>query len=631
MAADRELIQTLLELWTRERAASARAAAERRAETTLRDRVARGDALRSVEVRDARPVVGGRVALWLPHDTDTRIRAGDPLRLWWGDSPEGPDSLRAVAGRARSGGLEVVVDGEAPERLLTGAFHVDRDDPQATFDRGDRALRVFWEAGPETEAGRLRPVLFGERLPAFDLPRDWRPLDQALNGAQRAAVAYALCAEEVALIHGPPGTGKTRTLVELIRQAAARGESVLACAMSNTAVDHLAAGLVNAGLRVVRLGHPARVSPALEDQSIDRLVEHTEAYKLARQWSADARALRARARSRRERGSIGRDEARGMFDEARRLDADARAQMERAQTVILDRADVVCAGSDADLLAGRRYPLVVIDEATQAPDPVALVAAKRARRLVLAGDHEQLPPTLLSEPAARLGLGITMFERLVERAPQAVRMLTVQYRMSLELQAFASETRYGGKLLPDESVAHHRLEELGVRPDPERAASLVLVDTAGKGWDDRKDDDGSSYNPGQAERTVAEVRRLLSRGLRASDLAVITPYAAQRARLAAMLPAGVEVGTVDGFQGREKEAVVVDLVRSNSEGEVGFVADRRRLNVAFTRARRFMLVVADTATLGQHPDFAAFLEVVERHGGWVSAWSDEAEPLPEAP
>ncbi len=224
-----------------------------------------------------------------------------------------------------------------------------------------------------------------------------------------------------------------------------------------------------------------------------------------------------------------------------------------------------------------------------------------------------------------------MFERLVERAPQAVRMLTVQYRMSLELQAFASETRYGGKLLPDESVAHHRLEELGVRPDPERAASLVLVDTAGKGWDDRKDDDGSSYNPGQAERTVAEVRRLLSRGLRASDLAVITPYAAQRARLAAMLPAGVEVGTVDGFQGREKEAVVVDLVRSNSEGEVGFVADRRRLNVAFTRARRFMLVVADTATLGQHPDFAAFLEVVERHGGWVSAWSDEAEPLPEAP
>ena len=630
MERSRHEIERLIDLWEVERQAAGARASEARRETSLVDRVARGDALKGTHVEDFEPAPGGRTTLWLPVEGELRLRPGSPVRLWWGADPEDEDAVAGTAGRLRPGLLAVMVDGEPPERLLTGHFNVDRDDPQATFERGDRALRVFLEAGPDKDAGRLRPVLFGDREPGFDLPRDWCLLDAGLNGAQRTAVAYALSALEVALIHGPPGTGKTRTLVEVVRQAAARGERVLACAMSNAAVDHLSAGLVDAGLSVVRLGHPARISPSLEAQTLDRLVTATEAYKLARQWSAEARALRERALRRSERGTLDRREAREMRGEARRLAWDAREQMKRAQNLVLDRADVVCAtaaGSDADLLAGRRYDLMVLDEATQTPDPVALVAAKRARRLVLAGDHEQLPPTIIDRDAAAGGLGRTIFERLVEHAPKAVRMLTVQYRMHAHLMAFPSATRYGGRLVADESVAGHRLVDLGVAPDALRDHPLVLIDTAGKGWDDEQDPEGSSFNTGQADRIVTEARRLLSRGLDPADLAVITPYNAQRRLLRSLLPPEVEVGTVDGFQGREKEAVLVDLVRSNPEGHFGFVSDRRRLNVAFTRARRFMLVVGDTATLGQNPDFGAFLEVVEQQGGWISVWNDDAPQL----
>ncbi len=623
-------LRRLAELWRLERAAAEARVAAVRSETPLRRRVARGDAIKGAQVADDEAAPGGRTLLWVAAEEELRIKSGAPLLLWWGATPEDEESIRATAGRRRDGQLAILVDGEPPDRLLTGHFNVDRDDPGATFVRGNRALHVFIEAGPHTDAGRLRPVLYGDRKPGFDVPRDWRPLDLELNGAQRAAVAYALSALEVALIHGPPGTGKTRTLVEVVRQAAERGEAVLACAMSNTALDHLAGGLVDAGLSVVRLGHPARVSPALEAQSLDRLLEGTEAYKLARQWGAAARRMRQRAFRRRERGTAARGEVGEALEEARRLERDARDQLRRAQGVLLDQADVVCAtaaGADSDLLAGRRYDLVVLDEATQTPDPVTLVAAKRARRLVLAGDHEQLPPTLLDPEAADAGLAYTLFERLSERAPGAVRMLTIQYRMHADLMAFPSASRYAGRLEAGPSVAGHRLEDLGVAPDPLRLPPLVLVDTAGKGWDDEPDPDGSYLNPGQAGRTVAEVVRLLGRGLAPEDLAVITPYNAQRRLLAQHLPEGVEVGTIDGFQGREREAVVLDLVRSNAAGHVGFVADRRRLNVAFTRARRFLLVVADTATLGRNPDFAAFLEVVDSQGGWVSAWSDEAEPF----
>jgi superfamily I DNA and/or RNA helicase len=246
-------------------------------------------------------------------------------------------------------------------------------------------------------------------------------------------------------------------------------------------------------------------------------------------------------------------------------------------------------------------------------------------------------------------LASTFFERLAEReaartessensgpvdgGPPLLARLTLQYRMHAAIMAFPSASHYGASLIADTSVAAHRLEDLpGLVADPLRPGPLVFIDTAGKGWEERRGAaDPSTSNPEQAERVAAELRRLLSRGLGPELAGLITPYRAQARRLRELLAperaAGLEIDTIDAFQGREKEAIVVDLVRCNPDGQIGFLADLRRMNVALTRARRCLLVVGDSATIGQHPFYADFLSAVEAEGTWISAWNDEAEPL----
>jgi len=225
-------------------------------------------------------------------------------------------------------------------------------------------------------------------------------------------------------------------------------------------------------------------------------------------------------------------------------------------------------------------------------------------------------------------------------------MLEQQHRMHEQIMTFPSRSMYDSRLRASPEVIAHRLEDIGVAPDPLRGKPLWLIDTAGKDWMEARTDfdpgsslnnapafqfDPSTFNVGNAERVAAEARRLLSRGLPPTDLAIIAAYSAQARRLRELLrverAAGLEIGTVDGFQGREKEAVIVDLVRSNDSGEIGFLANTRRMNVALTRARRFLLVVADSATLGDHPYYAAFLSYVDEIDAHGSAWSDDAPAL----
>lgn len=635
MDAAKEALSRLGALWRQEREATrSRFRAERR-ELSLDDRIARGLALRGLDVDEADAVPGGRTRLWLTPEKadqldDLRVSTGDPVRLWW-DDPDGSDAVEGVIARRVGTRLGVVVDGEVPERVWDGGMKLDRDASEATFDRGDRAIVRFRDARRGTDLERLREVLFGDRAPELPEAPPLEPLDPDLNGPQIDAVRLALSARDVALVHGPPGTGKTRTLVEVIRQAVARGDRVLATAASNTAVDNLAERLAALGVEVVRLGHPARVSPAMEARTLDALAQETPVWKLAHGWIAEANDLRRRADKRYARGAINRRERRGMLQESRRLLRDARDQLASVQDMVLARCTVVCAtaaGADVRMLRPLRFDLVVIDEATQAPDPLALVALGRAPRAVLAGDPRQLPPTVIDPEAERAGLGVTLFERLAEAHPEAVRMLEVQHRMHATLMEFPSTSMYGGRLRAAEAVRGHRLEDLGVAADDTRPGPLVFVDTAGRGWEEeRVGDDPSTRNPGQAERVAGEVRRIARRGLDPRDLAVITPYEAQarllREQLRDLVQAGLEIGTVDGFQGREKEAVVVDLVRSNPDGAIGFLADVRRMNVALTRARRFLLVVGDSATLGGSSWYSAFLEAAERTGTWLSAWTSD--------
>lgn len=628
-------IARLAELWDAEFRATQRRLVEERKQLTLDERVQRGLALRDLSVDDTDAASGDRTLLWVsavgsPDLDALRVRNGSPVRLWW-DDPDGPEAVRATVAKRRGHKLAIMVDGEVPERLWDGRFHLDRDDPQETYKRGRAALRRFRDATAKPDARpsrRFRDVLLGESPPETN-PRAGleHAFDTELNAPQLEAVDLAMRARHVALVHGPPGTGKTRTLVEIIRQAAARGERVLATAASNTAVDNLAERLVDTGLNVVRVGHPARVAPAVEGRSLDVLLERTAEYKLARKWLDEAAAIRRRTRNRTQRGNTTRTDRREAYREARTLSADARQQMRGAQDRILERAQVICAtaaGTDSRVLGSMQFDVVVLDEATQATTPVALVALGRANRVVLAGDHHQLPPTVIDPRAARDGLGTSLFELLAERVPDAVRMLEVQHRMHEALMSFPSDSKYDGRLVAADDVAQRGFPGA---EDPARTGPLLFVDSAGAGWEDlRTEDDPSTQNPEQAERTAKEVRRLLTRGIEPANVGVITPYDAQKRLLRSLLrdlvDLGLEVGSIDGFQGREKEAIVLDLVRSNAETDIGFLHDTRRMNVALTRARSFLLVIGDSATIGAHPYYGSFLDYLESYGTWLTAWDE---------
>ncbi|MEJ7601944.1 MAG: AAA domain-containing protein [Kofleriaceae bacterium] len=486
----------------------------------------------------------------------------------------------------------------------------------------------------------MRDVAALIRPPRPLAPVSWTPFDAALDQRQCAAVDAALRSGDIALIHGPPGTGKTRTLVEVVRQRVARGERVICAAPSNTAVDNLGIRLAEVGIRTVRLGHPARISPALAGLTLDAQVDADGATRLAREWRDRARALRKAAA-----GRYGA-EAKALWTEARSLDRDAGREIANAERAILARAQVVlatCVGCDHPLLGETMFDCVVVDEATQASDPLLFIALARAKVAVLAGDPNQLGPVISGGPEAEATLGSTVFERLCR---DAAVMLEQQHRMHAEIMTFPSRSMYDGRMVASPAVAGHTLDELGVATDPLRPRPLWLIDTAGKDWLEQRTDfepggslnnapafqfDPSTFNAGNAERVVAEARRLLSRGLPPTEIAIIAAYSAQARRLRQLLgaerDAGLEIGTVDGFQGREKEAVIVDLVRSNEHGEIGFLANTRRMNVALTRARRALIVVADSATLGSHPYYAAFLAYVDEIDAHGSAWSDDAPPL----
>jgi ATP-dependent RNA/DNA helicase IGHMBP2 len=639
-ADPRAALRKLAQLWQQEKLATRRQEQELRDAIPFAARVQRGVALRNLRYENTEDAGAGRCQLWfhLEHEGDleeARVHVGDPVVLW-----SGGHSARqsGVVGRRGQTRLSIVVAHDYAPFVEAGAVNLDLEAPEVTFERGAAAIDRFIAA---EELAPLRELLFGNAEPSFGPLPEVNFRDERLNDSQQGAVRLALRAEQVALIHGPPGTGKTRTLVEIVRQQLLLGRSVLVTAASNTAVDHLTRQLVAQRVKPLRLGHPTRVADDLKALTAETQMLATEEYRLAQKWQAEARALRDKHQTQKTKKSTGKGRAapkRDWLSEANRLNADARRALKTARAKVLRRSKVVCttaAGADSSVLGDLEFDVVVLDEATQAVDPVALAALQRGKIAILAGDPQQLSPTVVDPEAAKGGLGTTLFERAQLRwPPEATHLLQVQYRMHAALMRFPSESMYGGRLVADASVAERRLEELpDVQPDAARSGPWALVDTAGSGWDEQVESETlSTFNPQHAVRTAAEVQRLILRGVQPRDIAAIAPYGAQvrllRKLLAPALLQGLEIGTVDGFQGREKEAVVVDLVRSNSSGTLGFVADVRRTNVALTRAKRFLVVIADGSTLGEHEYYRSLLVAAERDGAWES-WAQEETQMPE--
>jgi len=443
-----------------------------------------------------------------------------------------------------------------------------------------------------------------------------------LDPGQRNAVQFCLQQRELAVVHGPPGTGKTTTVVEVIRQTVKTGGKVLVCAPSNVAVDNLVERLAKEKVKVVRLGHPARVSTDLQKHSLDAIISNSDEGAIVKDIYKDLD--RTIAQSKRKDGRHARAEI-------KELRAELKSRERRALTEILGRAEVVLgtltsAGRDGPLkhLPANHFQLTVIDEAGQALEAACWVVAATASKLVLAGDHLQLPPTIHSS-RAQAGLEITMMERMVGLYGEEVtRMLTTQYRMHQLIMDWSSAALYSGQLVAARVVASQRLFELpGVERSEETEAVLLFYDTAGCGMLElTTQDEISRANEGEAGLVCHHVERLIRQGVQPSQIAVVTPYNLQvellRLNLRPTYP-DLEIKSVDGYQGREKEAVILSLVRSNPSKTVGFLGERRRLNVAVTRARRHLAVVGDSETVKSDPFLAEFVDYLEQHGEILSA------------
>ncbi len=605
---------TLLEL---ERQAEARRLAEERETLPLGELEARGLVLLDLESKEEAVGLGGRALV-------TFVRAdGRPLGSGFsaGDlasvAPRKAEVDHAPSGlvvRSSRRDLQLAFDKPPPPWVAEGRLRLDKLSNQVTHDRV-RAAVLKVKGYEHGVLRRRREVLLGREAPRFEKPAPWQPT-RPLNPEQHDAVERALAAEDVFLVHGPPGTGKSTVLAEVAVQLAAQGKRLMCTAASNAAVDHLLELCLGAGLTAVRVGHPGRVLPQLQAHTLDLQVEDHPDRVLARELFDEAFDLLGYARRQRNQGrSRARfANAREAQVEAKRLMDDARKLERKAVAAVLERSQVVCAtcaSLDGHVLAHESFDVALLDEATQATEPTALIAFTKAPKVILAGDPHQLSATVLSPDAKELQ--VSLFERLLkDHDPTIKALLKEQHRMNETLMAFPSVQTYGGQLRAHPSVAHRAL---GAEPP------LIFLDTAGKGFDESKAPGTESLrNEGEAALVVARAKALLAAGLADTELAVITPYRAQAAFIREQLPDAVEVDTVDAFQGREKDAVLVCLVRSNPDQALGFLTDLRRINVALTRARLHLFVVADSATISAHPYFAELVEYAQAVGGYRSAW-----------
>jgi hypothetical protein len=598
-----------------------RMAARRRLEQSG-DAERTGECIVNLRLADHQTGLAGRLLLELVKANGerlpmNRLKVGSPVVLSDHDDPN-DDGLSGVVSRRTAVAIQIAV-GRWPE---CERFRIDLSPDESTRRRQLAAMQTARQL--TGSRGRLRDCLLGEQPPRFEaLPQFDFVSD--LNPPQREAVRFAMSARDLAIIHGPPGTGKTTTLAEIIIQAVRGGQRVLACAPSNTAVDNLLERLVAQMPSVVRVGHPARVFESLRGHTLDELVAADRTMQVVRDMWREVEDLNRQANKSNRNYDGGRHRGE-LYAEAGRLRQQARALERNIIQNVINSADVICTTNtiDDELLGDRQFDLVVIDEACQCTEPAVWQAMLRAERLILAGDHCQLPPTVVSTAAAREGFSRSLMERLVEHfGPSVFQRLTVQYRMHETIMRFSSQQFYHGELIADASVKSHTLADLV--PLKELAATLPIVefwDTAGAEWHEELERDGlSKFNAREANWVVGQVQQLLELGVASRDIGVIAPYAAQVRLLRNRLQDHeLEIDTVDGFQGREKEAVVICMVRSNTLGELGFLADTRRTNVALTRAKRYLRVIGDSATLANHPFYAEMVDYFQDQAAYHSVW-----------
>ena len=441
----------------------------------------------------------------------------------------------------------------------------------------------------------------------------------------------------MAIIHGPPGTGKTTTIVDAIKLTLQNEKQVLVTAPSNTAVDLLTERLAKKGLKVLRIGNPARMDEDLIHHSLEgQIAEHAD-YRFLKKLRKDATEFRKMAgKYKRNFGKDEREQRRLLYAEASKALEDAHNLEKYIVDSIINDAQVITAtlvGSVNRYIRFRRFSTVFIDEAAQALEPACWIPICKADRVVMAGDHCQLPPTVKSYEAAKAGLAETLFEKIISKQKVDV-MLSTQYRMNEMIMNFSNKEFYHDELKAADSVKSHILSD----KDLSLSQPFEFIDTAGCGFEEKINPETQSrLNPEEAHLLRKHLKSLLDSIAHQEpflfnenfSVGIISPYNAQVAYLQENLlmhpyivdyQRYIEINSVDGFQGQEREVIYISLVRSNEKGQIGFLSDTRRMNVALTRARKKLVVIGDSATLANHDFYKDFLDYVEKTNSYKSAW-----------
>ena len=597
---------------------------------SIQERKKTGSTWYPIVIKESYYGTGERLILEIERPSDQFIpnlfQFGSVASLFSNFANEGKDNpcISGVVSLVRRNNIRLTlfVD-ELPDWVDTGKLGIDLMFDESSYKEMAGALQQAMKA-KNNRLAQLTEILLGAKEAVFE--KETQLKFHGLNSVQCNAIQKIAAAKDVAIIHGPPGTGKTTTLVAAISHSLLTEKQVLVCAPSNNAVDLLTMKLHEAGVKVLRLGNPGRISEELQMLTIDSGISAHKDFKQIKEFKKMASEYKNMAsKYKRQFGHAERQQRKAILDESRKLQAEAEKIESFIINDLIEKAQVITCtlvGSANYMIRDRMYSTVFIDEAGQAPEPACWIPILRAERVVMAGDHQQLPPTIKSQKASKEGLMVTLFEKIIHRQ-KADTMLEVQYRMNEKIMAFSNKKFYNNKLKADDSVKDKTISD---------SLAVEFIDTAGCSFNEEAGQGTSSLiNKGESEILLKHLTLLLEENILSDSntIGIISPYKAQvhfleqqtdESATFKKMGKRLSVNTIDGFQGQERDLIYISLVRSNDDGEIGFLSDLRRMNVAMTRARKKLVIIGDSATLARHPFYKEMLEYMDSIEAYRSAW-----------
>ncbi|EMJ51096.1 AAA domain-containing protein [Leptospira santarosai] len=553
----------------------------------------------------------------------SKFQSGAPVQIG-----KNEDRVRAILVSLHGEKIRVAIE-EAPEWIEDGKCFLDLLPDETSYREMFQALDQVASAAKGTRLYVNRELLLGYGSPGpvairdGDRSRILGRINPSLNDSQKNAVLHCVLSEDVSIVHGPPGTGKTTTLTEIVNQLVEEGRKVLVSAPTHSACDLLVESISAKGISVLRLGHPARIGEAVLNSTLDYKLFHHSDGKLLNEYRKDVIEISRQAKKyKRNFGEKEREERRNLFQEVKELKKTIRSMEKGLIDSLISSHPVIVStpvASSRSVLEGKTFDFCVLDESSQALEPASWIPILKSDRVILAGDHKQLPPTLFSD---RNSLETTLFEKAAERLEFSNRvfLLDTQYRMKDEISSFSSMEFYSNRLKSGRPMSERTSNFPETFPF---GNAFQWIDTAGTDSEEVSMDD-SIINPFEADLEVRLCILLQENNWPEEEITILSPYRAQVRLLSEKLrEAGlfkVQVSTIDSFQGRENRCILLGFVRSNPEGRSGFLKESRRINVGMTRARDLLLCIGDSSTLLEDPFLSKLIQFAEEKGVFRTAW-----------